>query len=153
MSMTENEEKLSPILENYLEIIFHEEFAEGAARTGSIAEKAQVSSSTVTSALKTLQKLDYVTYQPYKLIRLTDKGRKLASNLVHKHMVLKEFLHSILQLDVTKADSVACELEHVLDDETFVQLSKLTLVINQHPEIADVLKENMLKKTKVKKKV
>ncbi len=147
MYIANNEEKLSPILENYLEIIFHEEYSEGIARTGTIAQKAQVASSTVTSALKALQKLGYVDYQPYQLIKLTDKGRMLASRIAHKHMVLEEFLHSILLLAPEKADSVACELEHILDDETFTQLSKLTLIVNTMPEISSLLREKMSKKT------
>lgn len=32
--------QLSPVLENYLEIIFHQEIREGAARASSIAEAA-----------------------------------------------------------------------------------------------------------------
>ena len=35
--------QLSPVLENYLEIIFHQEIREGAARASSIAEAAGVS--------------------------------------------------------------------------------------------------------------
>ena len=37
--------QLSPVLENYLEIIFHQEIREGAARASSIAEAAGVSRS------------------------------------------------------------------------------------------------------------
>ncbi len=118
------EEKLSPTLENYLEIIFVEEYKEGAARTGNIAQKAEVSASTVTSALKTLQKLGYITYLPYKFIHLTDKGRKVASNIIHKHNVLLEFFTTILSIESEKAEKISCDIEHFLDDETFTKLRK-----------------------------
>lgn len=117
-------EKLSATLENYLEIIFQEEYKEGVARTGTIAQKANVSASTVTSALKSLEKLGYVTYLPYKFIRLTEKGHATASNIVHKHNVLLEFFHSILDIEKAKAENMACEIEHIIDDETFTQLRK-----------------------------
>ena len=52
--------QLSPVLENYLEIIFHQEIREGAARASSIAEAAGVSRSTVTSTLKALKSMGYV---------------------------------------------------------------------------------------------
>ena len=56
MSKERNETRqLSPVLENYLEIIFYQEIHEGAARASSIAEAAGVSRSTVTSTLKTLK--------------------------------------------------------------------------------------------------
>ena len=47
--------QLSPVLENYLEIIFHQEIREGAARASSIAEAAGVSrsGSTVTRTRRT----------------------------------------------------------------------------------------------------
>lgn len=57
MSQERNDvRQLSPALENYLEIIFHQEIREGAARASSIAEAAGVSRSTVTSTLKVLKK-------------------------------------------------------------------------------------------------
>ncbi len=135
--MKDKDEKLSPILENYLEIIFHAEFEYGLARTGIIAEKAEVSSSTVTSALKSLQKLGYLTYQPYKLIRLTEKGKKYARKILHKHAVLKEFFFSILNLDEAKANHAACEFEHMLDEETFTKLSRLTLYLLRKPSLLE----------------
>ena len=63
MSKERNETRqLSPVLENYLEIIFYQEIHEGAARASSIAEAAGVSRSTVTSTLKTLKEMGYVDY-------------------------------------------------------------------------------------------
>ena len=56
------DKKLSPILENYLEIIFLHELRDGAARASDVAGAAGVTRSTVTSALKTLQKTGYVEY-------------------------------------------------------------------------------------------
>lgn len=66
--------QLSPVLENYLEIIFHQEIREGAARASSIAEAAGVSRSTVTSTLKALKSMGYVDYEPYSLVHLTEAG-------------------------------------------------------------------------------
>ena len=66
--------QLSPVLENYLEIIFHQEIREGAARASSIAEAAGVSRATVTSTLKALKSMGYVDYEPYSLVHLTEAG-------------------------------------------------------------------------------
>ncbi len=127
------EDKLSSTLEDYIEIIFTEEYLEGAARTGSIAEKAKVSASTVTSALKTLEKLGYVTYHPYKFIHLTEKGKKLGSKIVHRHSVLLEFFGNILDMETEKADDIACKVEHVLDNETFDKLRKFVYFTTKEP--------------------
>lgn len=127
------EEHLSPILENYLKIIFHEEFEVGLARTGLIAEKANVSSSTVTAALKALKKLGYITYSPYKYIKLTEKGTQLARAITHKHIVFNEFFTSILCLDKEKSNELACDLEHVFDNETFTKFSKFVFYLMNNP--------------------
>jgi len=112
-------EHLSSTLENYLEIIFYEESKEGAARSGSIADTANVARSTMTSALKTLHKMGYITYAPYSLIHLTPEGKKIGSAIAHKHRAFREFFHTILQLDQTVADNIACKMEHVIDDSSF----------------------------------
>ena len=79
--------QLSPVLENYLEIIFHQEIREGAARASSIAEAAGVSRSTVTSTLKALKSMGYVDYEPYSLVHLTEAGMHIGriSPPAHRH--------------------------------------------------------------------
>ncbi len=134
-------EKLSPILENYLKVIFQIEHLEGAARMGSIAEKANVSPASVTSALKSLQKLGYVNYKPYKLVRLTENGKEIAKRVMHTQIVLEEFFNKVLHMDKAKAKKLACDAEHVFDEETFLQIRKLTYYFIHSPEILDTWEE------------
>ena len=89
--------QLSPVLENYLEIIFHQEIREGAARASSIAEAAGVSRSTVTSTLKALKSMGYVDYEPYSLVHLTEAGMHIGRDIAHRHIVIQEFFQHILQ--------------------------------------------------------
>ncbi len=150
----EDSDKLSSTLEDYLEIIFNEETVTGFARTGTIAEKANVSSSTVTSALKSLQKMGYVNYQPYQFIKLTPKGKELAEKIVGRHSMLTDFFHNMLQLDLEKANKLACGVEHILDDESFEQLTKFSLFLKNHSienwqeEYQNSSKNNTSEKTK-----
>ena len=81
--------QLSPVLENYLEIIFHQEIREGAARASSIAEAAGVSRSTVTSTLKALKSMGYVDYEPYSLVHLTEAGMHIGRDIAHRHIVIQ----------------------------------------------------------------
>ena len=105
---------LSPVLENYLEIIFLEEAKDGAARASSIADAAKVSRSTVTSTLKTLKAMGLVEYEPYSLIHVTREGRLIGRDITHRHVIFREFFEQVLQLEHKEADAVACELEHVV---------------------------------------
>ena len=106
--------QLSPVLENYLEIIFYQEIREGAARASSIAEAAGVSRSTVTSTLKALKSMGYVDYEPYSLVHLTEAGMHIGRDIAHRHIVIQEFFQHILQLGPSVSNDVACELEHVI---------------------------------------
>ena len=110
--------QLSPVLENYLEIIFHQEIREGAARASSIAEAAGVSRSTVTSTLKALKSMGYVDYEPYSLVHLTEAG-------MHQH---------ILQLEPNVSNDVACELEHVIPPDVIRRLGQFVLYLRSRED-------------------
>ena len=124
--------QLSPVLENYLEIIFHQEIREGAARASSIAEAAGVSRSTVTSTLKALKSMGYVDYEPYSLVHLTEAGMHIGRDIAHRHIVIQEFFQHILQLEPNVSNDVACELEHVIPPDV-IRLEKLAGGLQRNP--------------------
>jgi len=136
----EQEKKLSPVLENYVEIIFKEEAREGAARAKSIAEIAGVSRCTVTSTLKTLKSLGLVEYEPYSFIHLTEEGRRIGRDLMHRHAIFREFFLHVLHLDEAQADAVACEMEHVTPPEVIRRLGQFVLFMRSQ-EICDTWQE------------
>ena len=121
--------QLSPVLENYLEIIFHQEIREGAARASSIAEAAGVSRSTVTSTLKALKSMGYVDYEPYSLVHLTEAGMHIGRDIAHRHIVIQEFFQHILQLEPNVSNDVACELEHVIPPDVIRRLGQFVLYL------------------------
>ena len=125
------EKNLSPILENYLEIIFLHELRDGAVRASEVADAVGVTRSTVTSALKTLQKMGYVEYEPYSLIHLTREGLRIGRELAHRHIVLQEFFQ---QLDEKLASSVSCDLEHILPREVMLRLGQFVLYLQDSGE-------------------
>lgn len=146
-------EDTSPILENYLKIIFQEEFEIGLARTGSIAEKAHVSSATVTSTLKILKKMGYISYNPYKFIKLTEKGLQVARKVNNKFSIFHSFLTGILKLDHDNANKIACSLEHIFDNDTFEKFNKLIFFLMNDPYVLEHWQNNMETKSKnIKKK-
>ncbi len=133
--------KISRVLENYIEIIYTEELTEGAVRASSIADKANVSRSTVTSALKNLKSLGYIDYSPYNLIHLTEEGRKIGQDLTYRHTIFKEFFFNILQLSDEEADQVACELEHVVPTETTRRLGQFLVFLRDKNDLIGTWQE------------
>ncbi len=147
-----SEKKLSHILENYIEIIFEEEMNEGAARASSIADKAEVSRSTITSALKNLKDLGYIDYSPYSLIRLTEKGKELGIDLSQRHTIYKDFFSEILKINDKEADEVACALEHVVPLPVTKRMGQFLLYMRANRENYENWQEEYknLRKTHIK---
>lgn len=106
---------LSENLENYLETILVLQNESSVARVKDIAERLNVLSGTVTSALKTLSEKKLINYKPYSFITLTNEGRKLADEILRRHNVIKDFLQSVLLIDEEKAEENACRMEHSMD--------------------------------------
>ena len=106
--------QLSPVLENYLEIIFHQEIREGAARASSIAEAAGLSRSTVTRTLKAL-KSAWAMWTMGLQPRPPDRKRGcIGRDIAHRHIVIQEFFQHILQLEPNVSTTWPNELEHVI---------------------------------------
>ena len=118
--------KLTESLENYLEVIFHIQASKGAARAKDIALGLNVNNSSVTEALRSLSKKELVNYAPYDLITLTSKGTEIAKVIVNRHKVIKQFLLDALSMSEEESDTMACRIEHVVNDEMILKLQDLS---------------------------
>ncbi len=112
-------------VEEYLEAIWDIAGKDGMAKTTEIAKKMGNSPSSVTEALKRMQKAGLVKHTPYKGSRLTKKGSKNARSVKRKHRLLERFLTDFLKLDKEKVHDQACKMEHSLSDEAEEALCKM----------------------------
>jgi len=109
--------------EDCLEIIAKLAEKEGHAHVSDIARQLGVKKPSVTATLKSLAEKGLVQYESYHPVELTRKGSQIASQVMKKHETLKCFLTQCLNLPAEHADSLACKLEHQLDDLAFERLS------------------------------
>jgi len=114
--------KLSASLEDYLEAIYQVIEERGEARAKDIAGRLDVAASSVTNALQGLVKRDLVHHQPYDLITLTDKGERVAREVVRRHEVLSSFFTEVLSVDEKTAADCACKMEHIVGDAILERL-------------------------------
>ncbi|MDP6490172.1 MAG: metal-dependent transcriptional regulator [Kiritimatiellia bacterium] len=114
--------ELSASLEDYLEAIYQVMAEHGEARGKDIADRLGVAASSVTNALRGLAKRDLIRHEPYDRITLTDKGRRIARDVVHRHEVLTDFLTNVLAVDEATATDCACKMEHVVGDDIMERL-------------------------------
>lgn len=110
-------------LEDYLEEIHVLIRDTGAARVRDVAGGLNVKMPSVVKAIAELKKLELVTQEPYGNIELTEKGARVASLVLGRHVVLKAFL---LKLGVSEgtAEKDACLMEHILSAETMERVQE-----------------------------
>ena len=68
---------------------------------------------------------NYIKYESYGEINLTEKGLKRAKNVKKKYVVIKKFLDEVLKFDTSKSHIEACNLEHAFSDESITKLNTL----------------------------
>jgi len=110
--MSNKNNGLSASLENYLEAIYLLIEQNKVARSKDIANRLEINRSSVTVGLQALRDRNLINYEPYEFITLTEEGRKIAANVVHRHNTLKEFFINVLSIDEAEADEAACRMEH-----------------------------------------
>ena len=82
----------TPSMEDYLERIYKLIDEKGYARVSGIAEGLEVHPSSVTKMIQKLDKDEYLIYEKYRGLVLTNKGKKVGKRLVDRHQLLEEFL-------------------------------------------------------------
>lgn len=136
-------DELTKSLEDYLETILILENEKGSARVTSIAKRLNVKKPSVTCALRTLSDKKFVIYNPYKIIKLTDEGRKLAESLLNRHRIITKFFVELLNIPNDVAEEDACKVEHVISEHTFNRLSCfLKFIIESDAKCLDIDKFN-----------
>jgi len=113
---------LTPNMEDYLELIYNLEKEAKVVRVRDIARGMKVKMPSVTSMLNTLGEKQLVNHEKYEYVELTEKGAKVAAEIVHQHEVLFNFLTDILGIDQKIADEDACKMEHAVSPTTLKRL-------------------------------
>lgn len=111
-------EKLTFVMENYLEAIYElSEDGKGVKMTH-IAKKLGVTKASTNSAMTTLAEKGLITNERYKEIFLTPLGLEIARFTYKKHHIIKDFFTKILNIDSSIADEDACAIEHVISSDS-----------------------------------
>ncbi|MDR1493929.1 MAG: metal-dependent transcriptional regulator [Planctomycetaceae bacterium] len=129
--------KLSEAMEDYLEAIYHISHEQGGGvKPGLISLRLGVHKSTVTIALRQLDRMKLISYSPYQEVHLTVDGFKHAESVIKRHTVFFHFLRDVLDIETDLAERTACRLEHALPPEIVDQF-----VIYVHNEMERKLKQ------------
>lgn len=87
------------------------------AAPSAVAERTGTSRAFVTKMLQSMEREGLVEYAPYRGVRLTPPGERLARELSRHHRLLERFLTDILGFSPEGAHDEAERLEHVISEE------------------------------------
>ena len=111
--------------ENYLKAIFSLEHNKSKIiSTNDIADRLSTKASSVTDMIKKLAIKELLIYKKYKGVSLSNKGRKIATNIIRKHRLWETFLVNKLDFNWDEVHDIAEQLEHIKSDELISKLDK-----------------------------
>jgi DtxR family Mn-dependent transcriptional regulator len=118
MARTPRGNHLSESIENYAKAIYAlEQRGDGAVTTNALAARLDVTAASASSMVRKLAELELVTHEPYKGVRLTEKGRRVALEVLRHHRLLELYLAESLGVPWDRVHDEAEVLEHVLSEE------------------------------------
>ncbi len=122
----------SPAVEDYCKAVYTLEIrAEEPVSTNALAERLELTTGSVSGMLKKLDELGLISHVPYRGVRLTPEGRRVALEVIRHHRLLELYLAEALHMPWDRVHDEAEVLEHVLSDE----LEELIAAKLGHPTI------------------
>lgn len=88
-------------------------------RAVDVADKMNVSKTSVNKAVNVLREKGFVEQERYGDITLTDDGVIYGSKVLDRHNALTKFLNKALGIDAETAEDEACQMEHAISDDSF----------------------------------
>ncbi len=125
--------KLSSTMEDYLEAIFNLEKSKKVVRVKDIAKEMEVKLPTVTSMMNTLAQRGLINHEKYEYVELTTKGKRIAKEVYRKHVILRDFLTDVLNIDRETAEEDACKMEHAVSPVTLESFVKFMEFVENCP--------------------
>ena len=108
----------SHAVQDYAKAIYSlERRSDAAVSTNALAERLGVSPASASAMVKRLDGLDLVRHEPYRGVRLTAKGVRVALEVIRHHRLLEAYLAKELGMPWDRVHKEAEVLEHVLSEE------------------------------------
>ena len=96
-----------------------------------LAKRFAVSHVTVTKTVARLISAGYLTSEPYRPIKLTRKGKRLAAECQRRHQIVYAFLLA-LGIDDSVAEVDAEGIEHHVSEQTLRRFEEFTRSVSGH---------------------
>jgi DtxR family transcriptional regulator, Mn-dependent transcriptional regulator len=115
---------LSDAVQDYLREIYKLQAEYGAVKTSTLAQRMGVAPPSATAMMKKLASHGLVDHQPYRGVRLTRTGKRVALELLRHHRLLELYLARTLNLGLDAVHAEADRLEHALSETLEERIDK-----------------------------
>src|SRR3954453_4985281 len=111
-------EAISASVQDYAKAVYAlEARGGGAAATNELAERLGVTPGSVSAMVRKLSEVGLLEHEPYRGVRLTDQGRRVALEVLRYHRLIELFLAEELGMSWDRVHAVGEVLEHVIYEE------------------------------------
>jgi DtxR family transcriptional regulator, Mn-dependent transcriptional regulator len=118
LGMASSELLRSQAVEDYSKAIYALQSRSGEpVSTNALAERLGITPGSVSAMLGKLDELGLATHVPYRGVRLTADGQRLALEVIRHHRLLESFLADALGMPWDRVHAEAEVLEHVLSED------------------------------------
>jgi DtxR family transcriptional regulator, Mn-dependent transcriptional regulator len=115
---------LTDAIQDYLKEIYSLQEGDGHVSVTSLARRQGVAAGSASEMVKKLAALELVDHEPYKGVRLTPAGERVAVEVIRHHRLLELYLAETLGVDVEDVHDEADRLEHVLSEELEARIDR-----------------------------
>jgi DtxR family transcriptional regulator, Mn-dependent transcriptional regulator len=115
---------LSAAVQDYVREIYKLQTENGQVRTSTLAERMGVAPPSATAMMKKLAAQGLVDHRPYRGVRLTRTGERIALEVLRHHRLLELYLAQTLDLGIDAVHAEADRLEHALSERLEDRIDK-----------------------------
>ena len=110
---------ISQAVEDYAKAIYTlaDEGGEDGVTTGSLAEQLGLTPGSVSAMIRKLVALGLATHEPYRGVCLTERGERLALEVLRHHRLIESYLNEELGVPWDRVHAEAEVLEHFLSED------------------------------------
>lgn len=130
----------TPRSEDYLEVVLHLIRDKGYATTSDISTALKVKPPTVSKMIGRLAAKGYLEYEPYRGMKLTTGGEKVAKSVIRRHKVISEFM-SMIGVDDQTAFEDTEGIEHHVHPTTLHRLERLAEYLRTNPLVLKTIRK------------
>ncbi len=117
--------------ENYLKALFHLANKNEEVKVKDLSEVLSIKMPTVTSMMKKFAEKELVYYESYKPLKLTEKGKRAAGQVIRKHRLTEMFLVEKMGFGWEEVHEIAEQVEHVHVPAFFEKMDEML----GHPKV------------------